>query len=362
MGFIISVSTLTGMFTKPLIGLLSDRWGRRSWLLIGTAFFVLMPFAYRFVGSPDQLVAVRIVHGMATAIYGPVTLAYVAEMSPAGRAERLAWFSIARNAGYIVGPLAAGWMLLTMDPVSVFTVIGLLSAAAFLPVLSLKESATPQIARPPSLAVQAVRGLLSGGRTPAVWLAGGMESANYVALYAVKAFLPLQALSLGMNAAAVGTFFAVQESFHVVLNPLGGRVGDRFGHRAAVSLGMGIMGVGLATLTFVNSFWVLMTPAVLLGVGQALVFPSTVALVSDHVDRTNLGLGMGLVGTLRNAGKVAGPIAGGFLVAMLDFSATFALTATALVLAATSLGLAGWAARRARMAEEKAATYGVASR
>ncbi len=361
LGFIVSVSTLTGMFTKPLVGLLSDRWGRRSWLLVGTAFFVLMPFVYRFVSSPDQLVAVRIVHGMATAIYGPVTLAYVAEMSSAGRAERLAWFSVARNAGYIVGPLAAGLMLLTMDPVSVFTVIGLLSAAAFIPVLTLKEPTRRQSPSPPSLVVHAVRGLWSGGRTPAVWLAGGLEGANYVALYAVRAFLPLQALSLGMNVAVAGTFFAVQEAFHLVLNPLGGRVGDRLGHRTAVSLGMGVMGAGLATLTLAESFWALMAPAVLLGAGQALVFPSTVALVSDQVDRANLGLGMGLVGTLRNAGKVAGPVAGGLLIAALGFSATFALTAAALVLAASSLGIGSRALRRRRTAEQTA-NYGVASR
>ena len=80
LGFIVSVSTLTGMGLKPFVGILSDRWGRRWWLLAGTAFFALMPFLYRFVHTPEQLVLIRIVHGTATAIYGPVTLAYVAEM------------------------------------------------------------------------------------------------------------------------------------------------------------------------------------------------------------------------------------------------------------------------------------------
>ena len=43
-GLIISVSTLTGMIFKPVIGFLSDTWGRKSWLLVGTAFFTFMPF------------------------------------------------------------------------------------------------------------------------------------------------------------------------------------------------------------------------------------------------------------------------------------------------------------------------------
>ena len=40
LGFIVSVSTLTGFVLKPLIGILSDRFGRRVWLIIGTLFFV----------------------------------------------------------------------------------------------------------------------------------------------------------------------------------------------------------------------------------------------------------------------------------------------------------------------------------
>ena len=65
------------MVLKPFVGLLSDRWGRRAWLIVGTALFTGMPFLYRFVETPEQLVALRIAHGLATAIYGPVTLAYV---------------------------------------------------------------------------------------------------------------------------------------------------------------------------------------------------------------------------------------------------------------------------------------------
>ena len=49
LGFIVSVSTLTGFVLKPLIGILSDRFGRRVWLIIGTLFFVGTPFLYRFI-------------------------------------------------------------------------------------------------------------------------------------------------------------------------------------------------------------------------------------------------------------------------------------------------------------------------
>ena len=346
LGFIVSVSTLTGMAFKPLVGILSDRWGRRGWLILGTAFFAGMPFVYRFVNTPEQLCAVRMVHGLATAIYGPVTLAYVAEQSKSRRAERLAWFGIARGAGYVVGPAAAGWMLLSMDPVSIFTVIGILSGMAFLPVLLLSESTTHRMEPRTPLLKHALGALWSGGRTPAVWLAGGLEAAMYFAIYAAKAFLPIYALSAGFNVALVGAFFAVQEATHLLLNPLGGRIGDRAGYLNVVPLGMVGLGVAIPLLTLADTALLLLALAVLIGAAQALVFPSTLALVSARLDERNLGVGMGLVGTLRNGGKVAGPALAGVLIYSLDYSLTFQLLGYALVIGAGLVWLRGRVVRK----------------
>ena len=149
LGIIVSVSTITGLFLKPLFGILSDRGGRRTWLLIGTCFFAFMPFLYIFITTPEQLLVIRLVHGLATAIYGPVTLAYIAELSrrEQGRvdtdpsvAEDIGWFEMARSGGYVVGPALAGWLLLSLDAPAVFTLIGLMSCLVFVPVLRLPDA------------------------------------------------------------------------------------------------------------------------------------------------------------------------------------------------------------------------------
>ena len=335
LGFIVSVSTLTGMVLKPTFGMLSDRSGRRLWLLVGTVFFAGMPFVYRFVTTPEQLFAVRMVHGLATAIYGPVTLAYVAELSQKRRAERIGWFSTARSAGYVVGPAVAGWMLQYgyAGPVGVFTVIGLLSAAAFIPVLLLPETARAPKARVP-LRRQVVAALGSGARSGAVWLAGGMEAGIYIAVYAVKAFVPLLALSSGAGVLAAGAFLSVQEAVHIVCKPFGGRLGDRIGFVTMAVAGMVVLGAALLLLPISATGAVMIVSAVLIGVAQAIVFPSTVALVSARVDAEHLATGMGLVGSMKNAGKVAGPIIAGFMIHWLDYTYTFAVMGSAVLAAA----------------------------
>ncbi len=337
LGFIVSVSTLTGMVLKPLIGLLSDRWGRRWWLVAGTLFFAGMPFFYHLVHTPEQLFCIRIVHGLATAIYGPVTLAFVAEQALQRRAEQLGWFGMARNGSYIVGPAAAGWLLLTLDPVDVFTLIGLLSCLAFAPVLMLSESRVrPGNGRLP-IGRQIAEALGAGIRTPSVWLAGSLELTVFLALYAVRAFLPVYALSLGISVALVGIFFSVQEAAHLVLRPLGGRVGDRLGYLEAVSLGMAAMGLTLSLLSITHGVLGLVALAVLVGGAQALVFPSTVALAAERIDAEHMGAGMGLIGTFKNIGKVAGPILGGGLVHWLDFASMFRSMAALLLLGAVTM-------------------------
>ena len=343
LGLIVSVSTMTGMLLKPGIGFLSDRWGRRWWLLIGTAFFAFVPFFYHFVETPGELFAIRIIHGTATAIYGPVTIAYVAELSNKQRAERIGWFGTAKNVGYIIGPAVGSWLLLWLNPASVFTIIGLLSCLAFAPIALLsnagqEEQAVTKKARQQPILRQLVAALKIGATPSSIWITGFLEATVYIALYAARTFLPLYELSLGMSVVLVGLFFSVQEGAHILLRPFTGRVGDKIGHINAICSGMLLMGIALPMLVvpgFVGINGVgLLALAVVIGAAQALIFPSTVALVSSQVDNAYLGTGLGIVGALRNAGKVAGPLLAGMLIGTVDYGGTFGLLGAYLCLGA----------------------------
>ncbi len=360
LGAIVSVSTITGLVLKPFFGILSDRGGRRAWLLIGACFFAFMPFTYGFISNTEQLLVVRLVHGLATAIYGPVTLAYIAEISrwergrvgSLGRvdtdrrhrpgdtdtdpsvAEDIGWFQMARSGGYIVGPALAGGLLTVMDPAAVFTVIGLISCAVFLPVLQLPDTRPEKKQKRKPLLQHIRNAIRDGGRMPAIWLTGSLEAITFIALYTLKAFLPIYALDAGVSAALVGSFFSLQEAAHVIAKPYCGRLGDRYGYLPVISLGMLVLSASLPLVDALDAGAAFLAPALMMGLAQALIFPAAIALVSHRISPEHLGAGMGLIGMMQNFGKVAGPILGGLAIQALGYEATLLCLSAALALGA----------------------------
>ncbi len=311
-GAIVSVSTMTGLILKPLFGLLSDRWGRKLWLLIGLTLFSTIPFFYGLVETPQQLLMIRVVHGLATAVFGPVSL--------------------------------AAWLLTWLDPATVFTIIGFTSCLAFLPVLMLKPSRNPFDSRQnrerklPTLRDQVQKAFFSAVSNRALWLAGPLEMLVYLSTYSIRAFLPLYALYVaGFNLIMVGLFFSIQEGAHLLTRPLGGRLGDRVGYLRGIAVGFLLIAPALALLPLASSGGHLLLIAIALGCGQGLIFPSTVALVSDGIPPQHLGTGMGFLGTMRNAGKVLGPLLTGLLLGWLDYDAVFKLSAAAMVIVALAI-------------------------
>lgn len=340
-GTIVGVSTLTGSVLKPLIGALSDRFGRRAFFFTALVLFAGFPFLYRFVETPDQLVWLRMLHGTATAIFGPVTLAIATEMSTANRGARLGLFEMARGSGHLIAPAVAGGILAVSTPETVFTVVGLVSCAAFVPALFVRfdESKIEPVERR-SLWSDLVSGVRHAASRRELWFVGALEFAIYGSIYSLKAFLPIFALDAGYGAWAAGLFFTFQEATHLIIRPFGGRLGDRRGYAPTIALGLLAIGAALIALPSVPSASLLLAVAVVVGIGQGLTFPSTVALIGNRLAASHVGLGLGFYGALRNGGKVAGPILVGALLEVFSARLVFpGLGVMALLVAAMLLAV-----------------------
>jgi DHA2 family multidrug resistance protein-like MFS transporter len=95
------------------MGALGDRIGRRRMLLIGATLFSAASLGAAFAGSAAQLIAARLLMGVAGAALMPSTLALIRTMFPDRRRRTMAvgiW-TASFSLGGLIGPLAGGALL-----------------------------------------------------------------------------------------------------------------------------------------------------------------------------------------------------------------------------------------------------------
>ena len=336
-GFIVSISTTTGVVLKPIFGILSDRWGRKLWLVISAVLFAGTPFLYQFVTTENELMILRLFHGVSTAIFGPISLAYVASGGSQNVGTRIAYFGMSRLLASLLAPLSAGVLLTFLDFKDIFLLIGTCSLFAMVPIFLLTENKLTVRDIRPSIFNQFYKSFQYSIKIPAIWLAGLLELMVYLTIYAIKAFLPLFIISQeGGTVLWAGLFFFVQELTHFIFRPVGGSASDRYGQSSVIFCGMIFIALGLCTITNFPLNLILIT-AIFLGIGQGLIFPSSVALLSKRSNDSHLGAAMGLYGALRNLGKVIGPIGAGILLTLFDYSTVFYIFAGLIIFSLVSM-------------------------
>lgn len=108
-GLVFSSFAITRALTMTPLGNLSDFWGRKIFIVLGTLLFSLVSILYVFAVNVYQLILFRIFHGFASALVIPAAMAYVADLFPESRrGEAMGVFNMAFFAGIGFGPLIGG--------------------------------------------------------------------------------------------------------------------------------------------------------------------------------------------------------------------------------------------------------------
>jgi putative MFS transporter len=106
---LIGASALIGIFIGgPLVGYLTDRFGRRRMFLIDVSAFVVLGLAQGFVTEPWQLFVIRLLLGVAIGAEYSIGAAMLAEMAPSrGRGRRLSKLLVSWYVGFLISVVLA---------------------------------------------------------------------------------------------------------------------------------------------------------------------------------------------------------------------------------------------------------------
>ncbi len=339
-GWIVMASTVPGILISFPAGALSDYLGKRSVIRVALVIFATAPFLYLLVTDVTQLIVVRFYHGFATAIFGTVATAAIAQRYVADRAARLSTFSSATIIGRSVAPFLGGALISLASFHMVYVacaVSGVLALALSLWLPRETGTATANIQRPAFFA--SLRAVVSNRYILAT---SGVEAALYLVFGAVEAFLALYAARLGIPAWQIGIILGAQLLSIVLLKPIMGMVSDKAGRERVIIPGLVVAGLSVLLLPVWSSLIGLIVLMSVFGIGFAAVSSSTSALVADLTKNGAFGASMGVLSTIMDVGQAIGPVLTGWMVGRYGYTSAFVLLAVILLTAAgVFAGLAG---------------------
>jgi len=336
-GFIASASTIVGIVVSLPAGIFSDIIGRRRVILIAAVVFATAPFLYLAVTVPWHLVLVRIYHGLATAILGPVAMAAVADTFDERRGEHMGWYSSATLVGRALAPIAGGYLIFGENFTWVFLVTGIVGTLSLLAALRLPPSTatsapTGELLKRERGEIWAdLRAILTHGRILATSL---VEAAQYFAFGFLENFLVTYLDKQERFASAeIGPLFTVQIVVAALTRPLMGRLSDRYGRVPMIVGGLMLSGITLALMTHAHSYLLLAVLIGLFGLGLATVTASSAALVADLSRASSYGSALGVLSSVMDVGHATGPMVGGLLISAYQYDIAFGAVGAGLVIA-----------------------------
>lgn len=317
-GLIGTSNALAQIVGAPLIGRLSDRYGRRPLLILGISASLVGFVMLGLARSLAMVFASRILDGL---LGGNIALAqsYITDVTDEqGRARGLGMIGAAFGIGFIIGPAAGGLLSRLGEAVPALAAAGLSLVNLVWVLAAVPESLTPErraeLAMSPRPPVSA-RALVQALRRPLVGpllhtrlfyaLAFGIFQGTF-ALYA-SARLGLEAQSTGYVLAYVGLLaVAVQ----------GGAVAPlvkRFPERSLIPASMALMAASLAAWGLVPSVGLLLAVLAPLSLSAGVLNTVLSSALSKAVPHDEVGGTLGLAASLQSLAGVVAPALGGLL-------------------------------------------------
>jgi EmrB/QacA subfamily drug resistance transporter len=112
-----------------------------------------------------------------------------------------------------------------------------------------------------------------------------------------------------------------------------GSLGDRYGRRRVLAAGLVVFGVGSVLSAFATSPGSLITWRALMGLGAAMIMPSTLSIVSNVFPAEERGRAIGIWAGFSGIGIAIGPVAGGWLLEHFWWGSVFFINVPVIALA-----------------------------
>jgi DHA1 family tetracycline resistance protein-like MFS transporter len=349
-GLLVSIYSVMQFFCAPILGALSDRFGRRPVILMALAGLGFDYVLLTFAPTIWWLVLGRVVAGVFGATFTPAG-AYIADVSPPEkRAANFGLIGVAFGLGFIAGP-ALGGLLGETNLRLPFMVCAALTFANFLfGLLVMPESLRPENRR----AIDWTQ-MNPVGALRAVWRYRGVAAMVPVFVAAQLAQQGLQSVwvpyttyrygwgvaQIGASLAVVGLLFAISQG--ALVRP----VVARFGEMRTLMIALVVAVLGMLLFGLASQGWMMYAVTAVYCLGLGLLNPAVQGVMSRAVADNEQGLLQGAMASVMTATAIIGPpLANGLFAVAISPQAPLTLPGAPFFLGSILCLVALWLASR----------------
>lgn len=319
-GLLISSYSICQFIASPILGDLSDRFGRRSILIysqIGSLIgFLLMGLALHLPQPLLWLFLARVIDGLSG---GNLTVAqaYISDITkPEERAKYYGMvIGVSFGLGFLIGPMLGGFLSRFGYDIPAYAAALFSFASMMATVFLLPESHEKQTRESSGLIAYYTRALeylriVELRRLLFIFFFMSLPFSLYVTMYPL--FTDLQ---LRLSAEQAGYFLGFAGFLGIiwqggVIGPLVKRIGD---HRALV-LGLVFSALGMSMLSLVDVWWKLIGVAIVFSFGHGITRPPLTSILMTKAPPQRRGGVLGATTSIESFSRIIAPIMGGYII------------------------------------------------
>ena len=340
LGMVIAAFSVSRGLLQPVVGNLSDKFGRKWFLVAGLCIYGLVGLLIPHARSVIDLIAIRAFHGVGSAMIVPIAMAYMSFLAPQGEEGKyMGYLNIAIFCGIGCGPVFGGFFNDRWGMAATFYAMATLSFIAFFLVMHKMPVSLPSREHKPRGVFASMAAMMQRRRTAGILLA---RYGTMVMMVPTMAFLPLLMHQWpGVTGTQIGIVIAGRTLVNALLQVPFGKLADKKSKTLLLFLGTGAMSLAMLMVPQMETVLQMLGIYMLLGVGEAVTWPVLGAYASEE-GRKHFGHGtmMGVFALAMSAGVFTGALLAGY--AMDHFGIAWAYyisSITILVLTLLALGL-----------------------
>jgi DHA1 family tetracycline resistance protein-like MFS transporter len=301
---------IASFFAAPVLGNLSDRYGRRPVLLIALFGLVLDYLLLAFAQTLPLVFLGRVLSGLFGGSFGPAQASIADVTGPEDRAKTFSLVSAAFGVGFITGPALGGLLGEWGVRAPFLAAAGLAGLNFIYGLIFFPDTLRPENRRPFTLAranplgawraLRATPGMLGVAVVLTLWQIASLVYPLTWSFWGI-AQLGWSSGMLGLSFAVVGLAIAFSQM------TLTGPVVRKLGERDAASLGLIGATIGFIAYAFTSSTWMAFALIACIA-AQSLVQPSLMAMLSRRATADTQGEVQGISAMAMGIGSIIAPL------------------------------------------------------